>query len=90
MIVVKHIQAFGERAVTIRVTAFTFSEPVQGAFFRAKPEKTGLSAPIPQKAFCFSAGFPLQSLARGRKVRPKTGTLLPMARCRRVNAEALP
>jgi hypothetical protein len=47
-----------------RVTAFTFSEPVQGAFFRVKPEKTGLSAPIPQKAFGFSAGFPLQSLAR--------------------------
>jgi hypothetical protein len=47
-----------------RVTAFTFSEPVQGAFFRAKPEKTGLFAPIPQKAFGFSAGFPLQSLAR--------------------------
>jgi hypothetical protein len=49
---------------SITAPAFTFSEPVQGAFFRAKPEKTGLSAPIPQKAFGFSAGFPLQSLAR--------------------------
>jgi hypothetical protein len=37
---------------------------VPGAFFRAQPEKTGLSAPIPQKAFGFSAGFPFQSLAR--------------------------
>jgi hypothetical protein len=47
-----------------RLTAFTFSEQVQGAIFRAKPEKTGLSASIPQTAFGFSAGFPLQSLAR--------------------------
>jgi hypothetical protein len=38
-----------------------------GAFFRAGPEKTGLSAPIPQKAFGFSAGFPLLSLAQKTK-----------------------
>jgi hypothetical protein len=36
---------------------------IYGAFFDAARQKTGLSAPIPQKAFGFSAGFPLLSLA---------------------------
>jgi hypothetical protein len=33
-----------------------------GAFFAAKPQKTGLSAPIPRPAYGGTAGFPLQSL----------------------------
>jgi hypothetical protein len=40
-----------------------------GAFFAARPEtpqKTGLSAPIPQRHHRTLAGFPLQSLARFR------------------------
>jgi hypothetical protein len=35
-----------------------------GAFFAAKPQKTGLSAPIPRTAYGATAGFPLQSLSR--------------------------
>jgi hypothetical protein len=36
-----------------------------GAFFAAEPQKTGLSAPIPRPAYGGTAGFPLQSRARG-------------------------
>jgi dTDP-4-amino-4,6-dideoxygalactose transaminase len=35
-----------------------------GAFFRASPEKTGLSAPTPHRRVTAVAGFPLISLAR--------------------------
>jgi hypothetical protein len=35
-----------------------------GAFFAEEPQKTGLSAPIPQAPYGGTAGFPLQSLVQ--------------------------